>query len=45
MRFFLDSGSAEEARRIKDLGLLDGVWLSLDAAEEAGARRSATSRL
>ena len=37
MRFFLDSGSAEEARRIKDLGLLDGVWLSLAAAEEAGS--------
>ena len=37
MRFFLDSGSADEARRIKDLGLLDGVWLSLDAAEEAGS--------
>ncbi len=37
MRFFLDGGSAEEARRIKDLGLLDGVWLSLDAAEEAGS--------
>ncbi len=37
MRFFLDSGSAEEARRVKDLGLLDGVWLSLDAAEEAGS--------
>src|SRR5512134_3547283 len=37
MRFFLDGGSAEEARRIKDLGLLDGVWLSLDAADEAGS--------
>ncbi len=37
MRFFLDGGSAEEARRIKDLGLLDGVWLSLEAAEEAGS--------
>jgi transaldolase len=37
MRFFLNSGSAEEARRIKDLGLLDGVWLSLDAAREAGS--------
>ena len=32
MRFFLDGGNAEEARRIKDLGLLDGAWLSLDAA-------------
>ncbi len=37
MRFFLDSGSAEEARRIKDLGLLDGVWLSVSAAEKAGS--------
>ena len=37
MRFFLASGSAEEARRIKDLGLLDGVWLSLDAARDAGS--------
>ncbi len=37
MRFFLDGGSAEEARRVKDLGLLDGVWLSLEAAEGAGS--------
>lgn len=37
MRFFLASGSAEEARRIKDLGLLDGVWLSLEAARDAGS--------
>jgi transaldolase len=36
MRFFLDSASAEEARRIKDLALLDGVWLSISAAEAAG---------
>lgn len=36
MRFFLDSASAEEARRIKDLALLDGVWLSVAAAEAAG---------
>ena len=36
MRFFLDSASAEEARRIKDLALLDGVWLSIAAAEAAG---------
>jgi transaldolase len=32
MRFFLDSASAEEARRIKDLGLLDGVWISVAGA-------------
>ncbi len=37
MRFFLDSASADEARRIKDLGLLDGVWLSTAAAQAAGA--------
>ncbi len=37
MRFFLDSGSADEARRIKDLGLLDGVWLSAAAAQAAGS--------
>jgi transaldolase len=36
MRFFLDGASVEEARRIKDLGLLDGVWLSLASAEAAG---------
>jgi len=36
MRFFLDSASAEEARRIKDLGLLDGAWLSIASAESAG---------
>jgi transaldolase len=36
MRFFLDSASAEEARRIKDLALLDGVWVSVSAAEAAG---------
>ncbi len=36
MRFFLDSASAEEARRIKDLALLDGVWISIAAAEAAG---------
>jgi len=36
MRFFLDSVSAEEARRAKDLGLLDGAWVSLESAEAAG---------
>ncbi len=36
MRFFLDSASTEEARRIKDLGLLDGAWLSISTAEAAG---------
>jgi transaldolase len=36
MRFFLDSASADEAKRIKDLALLDGVWLSIAAAETLG---------
>jgi transaldolase len=36
MRFFLDSASADEARRIKDLGLLDGVWISPELARETG---------
>src|SRR6187551_85613 len=36
MRFFLDSASADEARRIKDLGLLDGIWISPALAREAG---------
>ncbi len=36
MRFFLDSASGEEARRVKELGLLDGIWLSIAAAETAG---------
>jgi transaldolase len=37
MRFFLDSANAEEARRVKDIGLLDGVWLSIAGAAAAGA--------
>jgi len=37
MRFFLDSASTDEARRIKELGLLDGVWLSAAAAQAAGS--------
>jgi transaldolase len=36
MRFFLDSANAEEARRIKDLGLLDGVWISVAGAQSEG---------
>jgi len=36
MRFFLDSASPDDARRIKDLGLLDGAWVSMAAAETAG---------
>ncbi|MGH9317278.1 MAG: transaldolase family protein [Thermoanaerobaculia bacterium] len=36
MRFFLDSASVEEARKARDWGLLDGVWVSAAAAEAAG---------
>lgn len=36
MRFFLDGASAEDAKRVRDWGLLDGVWLSASAAEAEG---------
>jgi transaldolase len=36
MRFFLDSANPEEARKVRDWGLLDGVWLSAASAEAAG---------
>ncbi|HTO86956.1 MAG TPA: transaldolase family protein [Thermoanaerobaculia bacterium] len=36
MRFFLDSANLEDAKRARDWGLLDGVWLSPAAAEAAG---------
>jgi transaldolase len=36
MRFFLDSANPEEARKVRDWGLLDGVWLSAASAEVAG---------
>ena len=36
MRLFLDSASLEEAKKIRDWGLLDGVWLTAAAAEAAG---------
>lgn len=36
MRFFLDSVSSEDARRVRDWGLLDGVWVSPASAEAAG---------
>jgi transaldolase len=36
MRFFLDSANLEEARKVRDWGLLDGIWLSLASAEAAG---------
>ena len=36
MRFFLDSPSVEDAKRVRDWALLDGVWLSTASAEAAG---------
>ena len=36
MRFFLDSAVADEAKKVREWGLLDGVWLSTAAAEKAG---------
>lgn len=36
MRFFLDSAIADEAKRVREWGLLDGVWLSAAAAQSAG---------
>ncbi len=36
MRFFLETASSEEAKKVRDWGLLDGVWLSAAAAAAAG---------
>ena len=36
MRFFLDSANPEDARRVRDWGMLDGIWVSPAAAESAG---------
>lgn len=36
MRFFLDSANLEEARKVRDWGLLDGIWLSAAQASAAG---------
>jgi transaldolase len=36
MRFFLDSADLEEARKVREWGLLDGVWLTVASAESAG---------
>jgi len=35
MRFFLDSAVLDEARKARDWGLLDGVWVSPESAEKA----------
>ena len=46
MRFFLDTVDAEEARRVKDWGLLDGAVVRPDAALAAGRDyRKAVSEL
>jgi transaldolase len=36
MRFFLDGADVEEARKVREWGLLDGVWLTAASAESAG---------
>ncbi len=34
MRFFLDSASLDEAKKVRDWGLLDGVWISVAEAKK-----------
>jgi transaldolase len=36
MRLFLDTASADDAKKVRDWGLLDGVWLSIQTAESVG---------
>ncbi|HEX9689225.1 MAG TPA: transaldolase family protein [Thermoanaerobaculia bacterium] len=36
MRFFLDSAVADEAKKVREWGILDGVWLSGASAGRAG---------
>jgi transaldolase len=36
MRFFLDSARVDDAKRVREWGLLDGIWLSAADAEAAG---------
>jgi transaldolase len=36
MRLFLDSASPDEAKKVRDWGLLDGAWLTAAAALAAG---------
>ncbi|HEV2063166.1 MAG TPA: transaldolase family protein [Thermoanaerobaculia bacterium] len=36
MRLFLDSASPDEAKKVRDWGLLDGAWLTAAAAAAAG---------
>jgi transaldolase len=39
MRFFLDTADVDEARRVRDWGLLDGILFRHDAADGKDARR------
>lgn len=43
MRFYLDSAVADEAKKVREWGLLDGIWLSGTSADRAGVdyRRAA----
>ncbi|MEO8189294.1 MAG: transaldolase family protein [Acidobacteriota bacterium] len=36
MRFFLDGASVDDAKKVRDWGLLDGIWLSVAATAAAG---------
>lgn len=36
MRFFLDGANVDDAKKVRDWGLLDGIWLSSSAADAAG---------
>ena len=36
MRFFLDGATVDDAKKVRDWGLLDGVWLSFEATTAAG---------
>lgn len=44
MRFFLDSASVDDARRVREWSLLDGVWLSRQAVEASQADYRRTIR-
>jgi transaldolase len=44
MRFFLDTASVDEAKKVRDWGLLDGIWLSSASAEAAGVDYRRTVR-
>ncbi len=44
MRFFLDGASVDDAKKVRDWGLLDGIWLSTAAADAAGVDYRRTAR-